>query len=124
MNHLDELVDLTQQLVSVMDDIGRGIISTDIYPKTGRVVHLCNTDFFLQHFSIFDVSIHQGNSDYPVEIQTEIDGVSFIAILNKSELFQIKNHLPESWINLFKTPTEIIHVNFEQLKSPSALACE
>lgn len=124
MNHMDELIDLTQQLASVVDDMERGIISTDIYPSVGRVRHACTPEFFLQHFSTFDVKKRPGHENYPIEIRTEIDGVQFVSILSPGELHLIKDHLPESWLKPVELPLEIIHVNFEQTKNPSALACE
>ncbi|BAQ11481.1 hypothetical protein OXB_3011 [Bacillus sp. OxB-1] len=124
MNHLNELIDLTQQLVSVLDDTERGIISTSIHPAGGRVEHFCNPEFFLNYFTTFDVQKRSACGDYPVEIRTEIEGVQFIAILSQNELQLIEEHLPQDWLEPVQTQTEVIHVNFGQIKNPLALACE
>lgn len=123
MNYLNEIIDLSQQLVSVMDDTGWGVISTHIHARTGSVEHHCDPNFFLNNFPTFDVQKRSSDS-FPFEIRTEFDGVQFNALISPSELHLIERHLPESWTRPIVVPTEFISVQLEQIKNPPALACE
>ncbi|GEN83595.1 hypothetical protein SLU01_19070 [Sporosarcina luteola] len=123
MNHLDELIDLTQQLVSVMDDMEGGIISTRIFPVGGEVENLCRLEFFLKNFSTFDVLKRQSD-DRPLELKTEIEGVHFHTFVKREDLHLIEDYLPEGWFRPIPVPVEFIQVDLGQIKNPSALACE
>lgn len=121
MDHLDELIDLTQQLVSILDDMEGGVISTHI--SRGEVEHLCRLEFFLRNFSTFDVLKRQSD-DRPLELKTEIEGVLFHAFVKREDLHLIEDYLPEGWFRPIPVPVDSIQVDLGQIKNPLALACE
>ncbi|MEZ7173619.1 hypothetical protein [Sporosarcina sp. OR05] len=121
-NHLEELINLSQQIASVLDDMGHTVHSTTIDSRSGKVEHQCNPNFFLSRFSTFDVQKRLGRERYPFKIFTEIEGVHFFAILKSEDIQLINDHLPKEWLQSVKGPVKSIQVN--QTKSPLALACE
>lgn len=102
MNHLEELIDLTQQLASVLDDMEHGIISTSLDNLNGSVKHFCQPRFFISQFSSFDV-LPLKSKEFPLELKTEIDGVIFHAYLRYNELHLIDNNSSNKKIPLAPT---------------------
>ncbi|ARK25977.1 hypothetical protein SporoP37_15725 [Sporosarcina sp. P37] len=98
MNLIHEVIDLSQRLNSVMDDAGTGIISITLESMTGQFRCHCTLDFFIGNFSTYDVVDRLCKDPYPFELHTEMEGILFLALVHHNEV--------------------------QQIKSPSALACE
>ena len=91
MNHLEELIELSQQLSSVLDDMEHGIISTGLDNLNGSVKHFCQPRFFISQFSSFDV-LPLKSKEFPLELKTEVDGVIFHAFIRHNELHLIEDN--------------------------------
>lgn len=95
MINVNELVDLAQQLDSVMDDSDRGVISANFYKGVNFLVRL---DYFLAHFNHGDIVERSGTSK-EFEVSTEVDGVVFSALVGRDELEKLRGFAPDEWID-------------------------
>lgn len=102
MNHLEELIELSQQLSSVLDDMEHGIISTRLDNLNGSVKHFCGPRFFISQFSSFDV-LPLKSKEFPLELKTEVDGVIFNTFLKHDELHLIESDSLDKKIPLART---------------------
>lgn len=91
MNFVDEVIDLTQRLASVLDDTGTGIVSVNLERVTGQVTCHCTLKIFIQNFSTYDIVELECANRYPFEFRTEQEGVLFLALADQDEVKQIKN---------------------------------
>lgn len=94
MESLHAVAGLLQQIDSHIDDSNREIMGVSISPS-GATVHI-KRDTFLSAFFHFEIN-ERDSTKYPYGISESIGGVEFTAILQASEIVDLKDSIPEQW---------------------------
>lgn len=96
---LNEVTSLVNQLESFKDDAGFGIISISISTLGGMVC--LRPNLFFAKFTDFTVVKVKESPDYPYELISEINGVTFSALLSDACVREFKKSRPDQIERLY-----------------------
>lgn len=131
MEQINELVELAQQIDAVIDDAEHGVYGLTIN-TLGEVEYQVSLPYFLKNFEDFDAN-RKDSGLYPITLTTEIEGVSFQAMVSIKEIELLDGRLPAEWLAQFRpAPKQTDSVSSipnstsesGHRKSPLALPCE
>ncbi|MGE7546076.1 hypothetical protein [Sporosarcina newyorkensis] len=101
MDHLQELIELAQQLDSVMDD-NKEVYGLDIGTSRG-VKFFTDPEYLINTFDSFDAS-ETFQNDYPFRLSTEVEGVVFVSRTHLNEVDLLRGFIPDEMLNKYSPP--------------------
>lgn len=104
MEEINELVELAQQIDAVIDDANHQVSGLTI-SLHGTIAYQVSPEYFLKHFTHFDAN-RRDSSLYPIDLRTEIEGVSFEALVSVRDLGILDGRVPADWLARFNPATQ------------------
>ena len=117
MEHLQELIELAQQLDSVMDD-NKEVWGLDISAVSGRVKFHTDPKYIIKTFSSFDVN-ETSQNDHPFRLSTEVEGVLFVSRMHLNEVHLLRGFIPDEILDKYSPsvkPKKVFKIRDERQK--------